>query len=78
MLAASVPLAPILARALISSFDYDGDDGLSLEESLGDRVVLPASDMSQLLTGAESRVSEMIDTLEMRASEVGRFLMMMR
>jgi hypothetical protein len=78
MIAVSVPLAPILARALISSFDYDGDDGLSLEEILGDRVVLPSSDMSQLLTGAESRVSEMMDTLETRASDLGRLLMMMR
>jgi len=78
MIAVSVPLAPILARALISSFDYDGDDGLSLEEILGDRVVLPSSDMSQLLIGAESRVSEMMDTLETRASDLGRLLMMMR
>ena len=78
MIAASVPLAPILARALISSFDYDGDDGLSLDEILGDRVVLPSSDMSQLLTGAEARVSEMMDTLETRASDIGRLLMMMR
>lgn len=78
MIAASVPLAPILARALISSFDYDGDDGLSLEEILGDRVALPSSDMSQILTGAESRVSEMMDTLETRASDLGRLLMMMR
>jgi hypothetical protein len=78
MLAANVPLAPILARALISSFDYDGDGGLSLEEILGDRVVLPSLDMSQFLTGAESRVSEMMDTLEGRASDLGRLLMMMR
>lgn len=78
MIAVSVPLAPILARALISSFDYDGDDGLSLEEILGDRVVLPFSDMSQFLTGAESRVSDMMDTLETRASDLGRLLMMMR
>ena len=78
MIAVSVPLAPILARALISSFDYDGDDGLSLEEILKDRVVLPSSDMSQLLNGAESRVSEMMDTLETRASDLGRLLMMMR
>lgn len=78
MIAVSVPLAPILARALISSFDYDGDDGLSLEEILNDRVVLPSSDMSQLLTGAESRVSDMMDTLETRASDLGRLLMMMR
>lgn len=78
MIAVSVPLAPILARALISSFDYDGDDGLSLEEILKDRVVLPSSDMSQLLTGAESRVSDMMDTLETRASDLGRLLMMMR
>lgn len=78
MVVASVPLAPILARAMISSFDYDGDDGLSLEEILGDRVVLPSSDMSQLLTAAESRVVEMMDTLEMRASDLGRLLMIMR
>jgi hypothetical protein len=78
MIAASVPLAPILARALISSFDYDGDDGLSLEEILGDRVVLPSSDMSQLLTGAEARVSEMMGALETRALDLGRLLMMMR
>jgi len=78
MIAVSVPLAPILASALISSFDYDGDDGLSLEEILGDRVVLPSSDMSQLLTGAESRVSDMMDTLETRASDLGRLLMIMR
>lgn len=78
MTAASVPLAPILARALISSFDYDGDDGLSLEEILGDRVVLPSSDMSHILIGAESRVSEMMDTLKSRASDLGRLLMMMR
>ena len=78
MVAVSVPLAPVLARALISSFDYDGDDGLSLDEILGERVVLPSSDMSQLLTGAESRVSEMMDTLETRASDIGRLLMMMR
>lgn len=78
MVAASVPLAPILARALISSFDYDGDNGLSLEEILRDRVVLPSSDMSQILTGAESRVSEMMDMLETRASDLGRLLMLMR
>lgn len=81
MIVASVPLAPILARALISSFDYDGDDGLSLEEIFGDRVVLPSSDMTQLLTGAESRVSEMMDTLETLetlTSDLDRLLMMMR
>lgn len=78
MIAFSVPLAPILARALISSFDYDGDDGLSLDEILRDRVVLPSSDMSQLLTGAETRVSVLMDTLETRASDLGRLLMMMR
>jgi len=78
IIAASVPLAPILARALISSVDYDGDDGLSLEEILGDRVALPSSNMSQILTGAESRVSEMMGALETRASDLGRLLMMMR
>ncbi len=78
MIAVSVPLAPILARALISSFDYDGDDGLSLDEILGDRVVLPLSDMSQLLSGAGSRVSEMMDTLETRASDLSSLLMMLR
>lgn len=78
LIAVSVPLAPILATALISSFDYDGDDGLSLDEILRDRVVLPSSDMSQFLIVAESSVSEMMDTLEMRVSDVGRLLMMMR
>jgi hypothetical protein len=78
MFAISVPLAPVLARALISSFDYDGDDGLSLSEILGDRFVLPSSDMSQILSGAESQVSEMMNTLQNRASDLGRLLMMMR
>lgn len=78
IVAASLPLAPILARALISSFDYDGDDGLSLEEFLRDRVALPSSDMSQILTGAESQVLGMMDTLESRASDLGRLLRMMR
>jgi len=34
--------------------------------------------MSQLLTGAESRVSDMMDTHETRASDLGRLLMIMR
>jgi hypothetical protein len=78
MFAISVPLAPVLARALISSFDYNGDDGLSLGEILGDRFVLPSSDMAQILSGAESQVSEMMNTLQTRASDLGRLLMMMR
>lgn len=78
MLAASVPLAPILARALVSSFDYDGDNALSLDEILKDRVVLPSSNMSAVLSGAEARVSEMMTTLETRASDLGRLLMMLR
>jgi hypothetical protein len=78
MVATSVPLAPILAQALISSFDYDGNNGLSLDEILKDRVVVPSSDMSQFLNGAESRVSEMMNTLETGASDLGRLLMLMR
>ena len=78
MVAVSVPLAPLLARALISSFDYDGDDGLSLDEILGDRFVLPSSDMFQLLTDAESRVSEMMDVIETRTLDLGHILAMLR
>jgi len=78
MIAASVPLAPILARAIVSSFDYDGDNALSLDEILQDRVVLPSSDMSAVLSGAEARVSEMMTALETRAGDLGRLLMMLR
>ncbi len=78
MIAASVPLAPILARAIVSSFDYDGDNALSLDEILQDRVVLPSSDMSAVLSGAEARVSEMMTALETRADDLGRLLMMLR
>lgn len=78
LIAASVPLAPILSHALISSNDYNGDDALSLEEILHDRVVLPSSDMSRMLVEAESRVDEMMGVLEERAMDLGRLLMMMR
>ena len=78
MIAASFPLAPILAKALVSSFDYDGDNALSLDEIMQDRVVLPSSDMSALLAQAEVRVSEMMTTLETRGSDLGRLLMMLR
>jgi hypothetical protein len=78
MIAASLPLAPILARAIVSSFDYDGDNALSLDEILQDRVVLPSSDMSAVLSGAEARLSEMMTALETRAGDLGRLLMMLR
>jgi hypothetical protein len=77
LLAISIPLAPVLAHAVVNSFDYDGDEGLSLDELLGDRVVL-TSDVGELLSGAGAQVDEMMKALESGASELGQLLMMLR
>lgn len=79
--AASVPLAPIIAHVLISSLDYNGDDGISLDEILADRVFQPSPDISRLFSESESLVSDMTDALEaleQSASDLNRLLDLMR
>ncbi len=77
LLAGSIPLAPILAHALVNSFDYNGDEGLTLAELLGDRLVV-TSDLTELLSGAEGQVDEMLEALESGAADLGQMLMMLQ
>lgn len=63
LLAVSIPRAPVPANVVVNSFDYDDDEGLTLAELLGDRVVL-TSDVGDLLSGAGAQVDEMMEALE--------------
>ncbi len=52
--AAMVPLGPLLAAAVVGSFDYDDDGGISLGELLRDREVLAGGAMAaKLPAGAD-------------------------
>lgn len=64
VLTASVPVAPLVAAALVNSFDYDNDGGLSLMEITQDRTTALGGLESDTGAALGSRVDRMKEALK--------------